>query len=183
MNVIEVSVPAALANALFLLVLVFLPMLIEARRAARNERFPRGRGGVEPSGDVYRLMQVAYPGVFTAMIFEGALGGAGASSRLWAAGLALFLAAKTLKWWAIVSLGPFWTFRVIIVPGSAPVRRGPYRFLRHPNYIGVVGELVGAALMAGARVAGPIGTVLFCALMLRRVVVENRALDAILRRS
>ena len=175
-------VPSPVANALFLLMLVFVPMLIEARRAARNERFQRGRGGLEPSGDVYRLMQVAYPGVFAAMLFEGGMGGSGASPRLWAAGLALFLAAKALKWWAILSLGPFWTFRVIIVPGTTPVRSGPYRFLRHPNYAGVFGELVGVALMAGARVAGPIGTALFCALMVRRVIVENRALDVILRR-
>ena len=52
-------------------------------------------------------------------------------------GLAVFAAAKLLKWWAIRSLGPYWTFRVIVVPGSSRVDSGPYRFLRHPNYIAV----------------------------------------------
>lgn len=180
MSVIEFTIAA---NTLCLVALVFGPMLIEARRAARNERRQRARGGIEPSGDVYRLMQWAYPGAFAAMMVEGLFGAFHVSSGLWSAGLALFVAAKALKWWAILSLGPFWTFRVIVVPGSVPVRSGPYRLVSHPNYIGVVGELAGVALMAGARVAGPVGILVFGALMLRRVVVENRALDAILRRS
>ena len=55
---------------------VFVPMLVEARRAARNERAQRARGGVEPRGDVYGVMRVAYPGVFLAMLAEGAVRGA-----------------------------------------------------------------------------------------------------------
>jgi methyltransferase len=175
-----------------LLAIVFVPMLIEARRADRNERVQLARGGIEPPGDVYRVMRVAYPGVFLAMIAEGAWRRAPAQafaqldsefamvfvavSELAIAGFFLFLLAKALKWWAIVSLGPAWTFRVIVVPGDAPIAGGPYAWLRHPNYVGVVGELVGVALMSGARMSGPIGTLAFCALMLRRIAVENRAL-------
>jgi methyltransferase len=94
----------------------------------------------------------------------------------------LFAAGKTLKWWAILALGRFWTFRVIVLPGSTPIHTGPYRYLRHPNYVGVAGELVGVAMLAGAPVAGPLGTALFIALMAVRAVVENRTRDAILRR-
>jgi methyltransferase len=71
---------------------------------------------------------------------------------------------------------------VIVVPGSTLVASGPYKFVRHPNYIGVVGELLGVALMTGARIAGPLATIGFSLLMLRRIGIENRALDAILRR-
>jgi methyltransferase len=152
---------------------VYVPMLIEARRAALHERAQLARGGIEPAGDVYTVMRAAYPLAFAAMLIEGAATDANAA---FAAGLALFAAAKALKWWAILTLGPFWTFRVIVLPGAPLVAAGPYRFLRHPNYVAVVGELVGAALMTGARLAGPIATVLFCALMLRRVQVEDRAL-------
>ena len=159
---------------------VFGFLILEALRASRNERAQRSRGGVEPAGDVYRLMQVAYPGCFVAMIVEGAMRGA-PSRDLMVAGAVVFAAAKALKWWAILSLGPFWTFRVIVVPGSPSVGTGPYRIMRHPNYVGVVGELAGAALVAGAPVAGPLGTLLFIALMGARVRVENRALNAILR--
>ena len=161
--------------------LVFIPMLIEARRASRNERAQRARGGLEPSGDVYRIMQVAYPGAFLAMIVEGAIRGTPPAGVI-VAGAILFVVAKALKWWAIVSLGRSWTFRVIVVPGTAAVRSGPYRFMRHPNYVAVVAEIVSVALMTAARIAGPASLVAFGALMVRRVNVENRALDAILRR-
>lgn len=157
--------------------MVFLPMAAEARRAAANERAQRARGGVEPAGDVYKMMQVAYPGAFLAMILEGALR-SGPSMGPLAAGLTIFVAAKALKWWAILTLGPFWTFRVIVVPGAPLVATGPYAYLRHPNYLAVAGELVGAALMNGALVAGPVGTAGFAVLMWMRIRVEARALRA-----
>ena len=155
---------------------VYVPMLVEAQRAASHERVQRARGGIEPAGDVYRVMRVAYPAAFLLMLGEAAWRSLVPVPGL-AVGLTLFAAAKALKWWAILSLGPFWTFRVIVVPGASLVATGPYRFIRHPNYVAVAGELVGAALMTGARLAGPLATVLFCALMARRVQVENRALQ------
>ena len=165
-----------------LLVLVFVPMILEARRSARNERGQRARGGVEPPGDVYGLMAIAYPAAFLAMIIEGAVRG-GPPPRVLAEGVAVFAVAKALKWWAIRSLGSCWTFRVIVVPGGARVASGPYRYLRHPNYVAIAGELVGVALMAGALIAGPVGTTVFMVLMRKRMAVENGALDAILPRT
>jgi methyltransferase len=158
-------------------VLVFAPMLVEARRAAANERAQRQRGGVQPAADVpiYRWMQVAYPGAFAAMIAEGLL--RGPVSVGWAtAGLVIFAVSKAVKWWAIAALGPFWTFRVVVVPGAALVARGPYRFLHHPNYVAVVGELIGTALMTGAAVCGVPAVVLFGMLLKRRIAVEEEAL-------
>ena len=161
--------------------LVYLPMLIEAWVAARHERAQRARGGVEAPGDVYRLMRVAYPVAFAAMIAESVWDG---SHTVVVAGLVLFGAAKALKWWAILALGPAWTFRVIVRSGVPLVHRGPYRLMRHPNYVGVAGELVGIALAAGARFSGPVMTLMFCGLMLKRIAVEERALgDAELGRS
>ena len=155
-------------------IVVFAFMAIEARRAARNERAQRALGGVEPPDDVYGWMQIAYPGAFLAMFAEGAL--RHGPSPLLTAGVALFAAGKALKWWAILTLGRFWTFRVIVVPGATLVGAGPYRFLRHPNYVGVIGELAGVGLLTGAAIAGPIGTAVFAGLIARRVSVEERAL-------
>jgi methyltransferase len=160
---------------------IYAFMIVEARRAARNERSQRARGGVEPSGDVYAWMQLAYPALFAAMLVEG-LRRSTAPSAAIAAGAVLFAVAKALKWWAILTLGPFWTFRVVIVPGSVPVANGPYVWMRHPNYVGVVGEIVGAALMMNARLTGPLALLVFGVLLVRRIVVEDRARDAILRR-
>jgi methyltransferase len=165
--------------SLCLTVLVFGFLVVEARRAARNESAQRARGGIEPAGDVYGAMAVAYPAAFLGMIAEGVLRG-GSPRAVLAAGAVVFALAKALKWWAVRSLGPCWTFRVIVVPGAARVASGPYRYLRHPNYVAVVGELVGVALMAGAVVAGPAATTVFVLLMLKRISVEDAALDAIL---
>ena len=161
--------------------IVYVSMIVEAVRAARNEQAQLARGGREPAGDVYATMRIAYPMVFLLMLVEGALRGI-PPVGVTAAGATLFVAAKALKWWAIQSLGPAWTFRVIVVPGAALVAGGPYRYLRHPNYVAVIGELVSVALLTGARIAGPIATIFFGALIALRVSVENRALDAILRR-
>ena len=163
-----------------LLIVVFVPMLVEARRAARNEHAQRSRGGIEPSGDVYSLMRVAYPAAFLVMIAEGLWRHAPwepASWRMAIFGLALFVVGKALKWWAIVSLGPAWTFRVIVVPGAPQIAGGPYAYLRHPNYVGVVLELAGIALASGARVSGPLVTLAFGALMMKRIFVEEKALS------
>ena len=157
---------------------IFAWMLVEAARAARNERGQRARGGIEPAGDVYALMRVAYPAAFLAMLLEGAARGPAEGEWL-LAGAAIFAAAKAIKWWAILTLDRAWTFRVIVVPGATLVAAGPYRYLRHPNYVGVIGELAGTALMTRAFITGPAALVLFGVLLYRRIVVEERALKSL----
>ena len=79
-----------------LLALVFIPMLVEARVAAVNERAQIARGGIEPAGDVYAVMRVAYPAVFLAMIAEGWWRGV-TPFVVVTAGLLIFVSAKLLK--------------------------------------------------------------------------------------
>src|SRR6266446_6272582 len=119
-------------------VVVFSLMLVEARRAWRNERAQLARGGIEPPDDVYNTMRVVYPAAFLAMIAE------------------------------------------VHVGGASLVAKGPYRYLRHPNYAAVIGELAAVALMTGARFTGPIVTLVFSLIILRRVAVEEKALSGIL---
>ena len=156
-------------------VAVFVPMAVEAARASKNERAQRDRGGIEASDDVYPGMRVVYPVAFLLMIVEGAVRNRAPSSAF-VSGAAVFAFAKALKWWAIATLGRAWTFRVIVVRGDPIVARGPYRWLRHPNYAAVLGEFVGAALMTGAEIAGIIGTMAFALLLRKRIAVEERAL-------
>ena len=157
------------------LVVVIAIMLVETRYSRRNEAALRLRGAAEPPDDVYRTMQWAYPLAFVAMAAEGALAGPEPGAAT-VAGAATLVAAKALKYWAIASLGQRWTFRVLILPGAPLVATGPYAFLRHPNYVAVVGELAGMALLVGARVTGPLGTLLFGWLMWQRIRVEDGAL-------
>jgi methyltransferase len=159
--------------------LIFVPMLVEAARARRNERAQKARGGIEPQDDVYNIMRLVYPAAFLAMLYEAAARTTAsvASTAIVAVGVVVFAAAKILKWSAILALGQSWTFRVIVVPGESLVVSGPYRYFRHPNYIGVIGELVGAALMTRAAVTGPIAVVVFALLLRKRIRIEERALN------
>ena len=150
-------------------------MLLEMLRSSRHHLALLAGGAIEPPDDVYPIMQVAYPGAFVAMLVEGWLRGSGVTA-ITVVGAGVFVAAKLLKYWAIATLGPRWTFRVLVPPGSVRTLAGPYRYLRHPNYVGVLGEIVGFALLRGAPAAGIAATVVFAALLLARIRVEERAL-------
>jgi methyltransferase len=158
-----------------LLTLAFGPMLCEARLAAHHDRRLRAAGAVEPSGDVFRWMQVVYPAAFVAMAGE-AYYRRHRVDAIVVTGLCVFVLAKALKYWAIATLGPRWTFRVLVPPHATLVTGGPYRFMRHPNYLGVMGELAGFALMAHASFAGAASVLMFAWLIARRIGVEERAL-------
>ena len=154
---------------------VLVVMLFELILSQRNERLFRQAGAVDAPDEVYAAMRLAYPGSFIAMAIEGALWAPAAARTTWL-GVAIFLVAKALKAWAIASLGHHWTYRVLVRPGEPLVRRGPYVWIRHPNYVAVVGELVGMALIVGARVTGPVATLVFLWLLRRRIIDEERAL-------
>ena len=160
---------------LALCLVAFGPMIAEALLSARMERALRAGGAVEPTGDVHATMRIVYPAAFAAMIAEAWLRGRTVTATT-IAGAVVFLLAKALKYWAIATLGPRWTFRVLVPPGSTRTTAGPYRVLRHPNYVGVAGELAGMALMARAPVSGLVSIVLFGMLMLKRIRIEERAL-------
>ena len=132
-----------------LLALVALERGVELVLSARNARIARARGGVE-TGQGHFPVMAAFHGAFLVACglevvllrrpFPGAVG--------WIA-LAGVLAAQALRYWAIATLGWRWNTRIVVVPGAAPVTGGPYRFVRHPNYVAVIAEMV--ALPSGAR--------------------------------
>src|SRR5215203_4988388 len=167
--------PAAIAVALITIVGSLLIMAGEAMLSAFNEKQLRARGAVEPQGDVISLMRVAYPGVFIAIGIEGALSGP-APREILMIGLALFGLAKALKVWAISSLGSKWSYRVLVVPGEPLVATGPYRFISHPNYLAVVGEIVSVAAIVWAPITGTLAAMGFGWLMILRMRIEDRAL-------
>src|SRR5215204_3113130 len=139
--------------AVVALVITLVLMLVELRISMRNERVLRGRGAQASPDPAYPAMRWAYPGLFVMMAAEGLLF---PPSRAWVllAGAVLFVLGKALKLWAITSLGPRWTYRVFVLPGESLVSHGPYRWLRHPNYLAVIAELLGFALVVGARWSG-----------------------------
>ena len=172
-----------MTSLLFMAGVIFGAMLAEARVAARHDRGLRARGAIEPSCDPYRVMAILYPLCFVLMIAEGiwrvSTAGAppGLAAPSWfASGLLMFVAAKAVKYWAIHALGDRWSFRVMVLPGAPLITSGPYRYVAHPNYIGVIGELAGTAMMMGAVATGPIGVVLFGFVLWKRIRCEETSL-------
>lgn len=155
--------------------LVAAALIVESLVSQRNERRLRAQGAVEPPDDVWRVMAVTYPAAFVAMFTEGWFRG-GPAPWVFVTGVVIWGLAKLLKAWAIASLGSRWSFRVLVPPGAPLVTRGPYQWMRHPNYVAVAGELVGAGVMLAAPIAGVVFTMLFIEIMRRRVRVEERML-------
>jgi methyltransferase len=164
-------------TALLTLAGVIAAMLAETAVSTRNERQLRAAGAVEPPDDVYRAMALVYPAAFVVLCAEGFVRDVG-TDRWFLAGLGVLIAAKGLKYWAVTTLGPRWTFRVLVPPASTRIERGPYRLMAHPNYLAVAGELTGAAIAMHAAWAGVPAVVAFVLLMLRRIRIEERALSS-----
>lgn len=162
-------------TSLVTLLIALAAMLIELRVSLRNERALRQRGALAPPDPAYAAMRWAYPVVFLLMGIEGMVFGSSGGTLL-AAGVVVFAAAKALKVWAIHSLGERWTFRLFILPSAPLVTSGPYRWMRHPNYVAVIGELVGFALLSGARITGIVALLGFGTLLRQRVRAEEDAL-------
>lgn len=162
-------------------------LLAETRLSIRHEAILRARGAVAPRGDVYAAMAVVYPLGFVAMgaegIWKSTTGAWGGGPAFYVSGVLLFVASKALKYWAIGALQERWTFRVLVVPGAPLVTHGPYRYLAHPNYVAVVGELAGTAMMTEAWVSGAASLLVFGFLLRRRIAIETQALRAAYEKS
>ena len=99
----------------------------------------------------------------------------------WPVPLALFLLAQALRYWSVFSLGESWNTRILVVPGAKLVRRGPYKYLDHPNYVVVVVEILAFPLIFGAWVTALVFTALNAALLYVRIREEDRALAELSR--
>jgi methyltransferase len=155
---------------------VALERLLELAVSRRNERRLLARGGIEAGRGHYPAMVALHAAVLAACVAEPALRPA---SWPWAVAVpasALVLVAQALRWWAVASLGGRWSTRVIVLPGAAPVRAGPYRWLRHPNYLAVGIEVAALPLAVGAWRTAVVATVVNALLLGVRVRVEERAM-------
>lgn len=161
---------------------IFGMMLAEARVSRANERALLARGAIGPRADLFAVVAVLYPVLLIGMGIEGLqrpsrpVAPHEAAPAWFLSGVLLFVASKALKYWAISALGARWTFRILVLPGAPLVRSGPYRFVTHPNFIAVIGELAGAAMMCGAVITGTAGVAVYSVVLWRRARLEERAL-------
>jgi methyltransferase len=163
---------------LVLILLVGLERLAELVVSKRNAAWSMARGGVETGQGHYPWMVLLHTALLVGAPLEVWLAGRPFLPGLGWTMLALVLAAQGLRWWCILSLGPRWNTRVIVVPGLPLVTRGPYRlsWLRHPNYVAVVVEGFALPLVHTAWVTALVFTVLNAVLLTVRIRTENAAL-------
>jgi methyltransferase len=129
------------AIAYAIIFLVVLQRLGELLLANRNTKRLKAQGAVEIGASHYPLIVLLHTAWLLAVLWL--LPVPLEISWPW---LAIFVLLQAARIWVIASLGPYWTTRIISVPGAALVKRGPYRFVRHPNYLVVAGEILALPL-------------------------------------
>ena len=159
-----------------LVLAVALERLAELVVSRRNAAWSRSQGGVETGQRHYPVMVALHSGLLVGALLEVWLRRPDFRPALGWPMLALVVASQALRWWCIATLGRRWNTRVIVVPGAPPVRRGPYRFLAHPNYLAVVVEGAALPLVHTAWVTALLFTVGNATLLRVRLRVENAAL-------
>ncbi len=142
----------------------------------RNLAWSRARGGTEFGAGHYPAMVMLHTGVLVGCLAEVAVLNRPFIPVLGWSMLAIVVAAQGLRWWCITTLGRQWNTRVVVIPGAPRVAAGPYRFLRHPNYVAVAAEGLALPLVHTAWITAAAFTVLNAALMVARIGAENAAL-------
>ncbi|MGW6130682.1 isoprenylcysteine carboxyl methyltransferase family protein [Cellulomonas sp. NPDC055163] len=154
-----------------------LERLAELVVSTRNARWSFARGGAEYGRGHFPPMVALHAGLLVACAVEVVVADRPFLPALGWTALVLTLASQALRWWCIATLGPRWNTRVIVVPGLPLVTGGPYRWLRHPNYVAVVVEGIALPLVHTAWVTALVFTLLNAVLLLRfRIPTEERAL-------
>jgi len=154
-----------------ILAAVVAQRLVELAWARRNTKRLKARGAVEVGARHYPLivlLHVTWLGAIAMFLPRPAV--------IYAVPLALFLLLQLVRIWILVTLGPYFTTRIITLPGAALVRTGPYRFVRHPNYVVVAGEILSLPLVFGEPLVALVFTLLNAAMLYWRIRVEEAAL-------
>ena len=159
-----------------LVLAVGVERLAELVVSKRNAAWSLERGGVETGRGHYPAMVVLHTGLLAGALVEVWVRRPDVPAVVAGAALALVAGSQALRWWCIGTLGRRWNTRVIVVPGLPPVTGGPYRLLRHPNYVAVCVEGLALPLVHGAWLTAAVFTVLNAALLTVRIRVEEQAL-------
>lgn len=154
---------------------LIIQRLVELWIARRNQQWMLAHGGIEIGAEHYPLLVLMHISFFAGLWTEVVLRGY-AISFAWPILLAALIIVQGIRYWAITSLGRFWNTRIIIIPGADVVRRGPYQFLRHPNYTVVILELALIPLLFNAYITCVAFSILNALVLSYRIRVEEEGL-------
>ncbi|MDM5250688.1 isoprenylcysteine carboxyl methyltransferase family protein [Lysinibacillus sp. G4S2] len=158
-----------------ILILVILQRLIEVFIAKRNEKWMLSQGAYEVGASHYPYMVTMHISFFLFLIVEVVTNN-NSLSPLFPLLFLLFIAVQALRIWCIRSLGNFWNTKILILPGAEVVRKGPYTFMRHPNYTVVCLEILLLPLMFQAYFTAFCFTLLNMTILSIRIPIEEKAL-------
>jgi methyltransferase len=150
---------------------VAIQRLAEVAWATRNTAQLKARGAVEIGARHYPLivlLHAAWLGAMVVFLPKPAV--------VHAVALAVFVALEAGRIWVLVTLGRYFTTRIITLPDAPLVRRGPYRFVRHPNYLVVVGEILVLPLVFGEVGVAIVFSILNALVLALRIRTEDAAL-------
>jgi methyltransferase len=150
--------------------------LLELVISRRNERKLRAAGGIEYGAGHYRAMTVLHGAWLLSMLVEVWLFNRPLIPALTLVALILFAVGQTLRYTAILTLGWRWNVRVLVIPGVEAIRTGIYRYVRHPNYLGVALEIFSAPILHTALISSILFSILNAVFLKMRISVEEKAL-------
>jgi len=160
---------------LLFIALLIIQRISELILARRNERAVREMGASEYDSEGYRTIVLMHAAFFVSLGAEYFLLKR-ALNTYWPILATVFVLAQALRYWAIASLGVFWNTKILVLPGIEPVKNGPYRYMKHPNYVAVSIEIAVIPLIFSCYIT----CILFSALNLialrRRIRIEESAL-------
>ncbi|MBM7619475.1 methyltransferase [Bacillus tianshenii] len=155
---------------------VICQRLVELKIAKRNENLMKKKGAVEFGQGHYGYMVLLHIAFLLALLIE-VLYLSKEVSPFWPLLISLFIGTQVMRVWAIASLGMFWNTKIIILPNADVVKKGPYRFLRHPNYLVVSLEIIIIPLLFQAYITAFIFTILNAWMLSVRIPMEEKALN------
>lgn len=153
--------------------------LIELRIAERHRRSLLAGGAFEAGAGHYPWMVALHTAFLIACPLEVWLLDRPFLPGLAGAMLVVLALAVALRWWVIATLGQRWTTRILCLPGAPPVTGGPYRLLRHPNYLAVVAEIAALPLVHTAWITALVFSLLNAWLLRVRIRAEEAALASV----
>jgi len=155
---------------------IVVQRLVELLLARRNERYMKRRGALEFGREHYKYIVLLHMLFFVLIVAEVTFLKR-TPSPMWPALLVLFIGTQLLRAWAITSLGVYWNTKILVLPHSKLSPKGPYKFMRHPNYIVVMLEFWIVPLFFQAYITAVVCSVLNVFVLSVRIREEERALQ------
>ncbi len=157
------------------LIFVILQRIAELLLARRNEKILKAQGAIEFDKNGYKAIAVMHVAFFISLISEKVFLQR-TLNTYWIVFAVLFAGAQILRYWSIKTLGVYWNTKILVLPNHKLVITGPYKYLRHPNYIAVIVEIAVIPLIFSCYITAVIFSLINLILLRRRIKIEEDAL-------